>query len=55
VTKWAKQVAKRRERENVVITRKIYRGKRWLKEFAIGIRLIELAWIEQMRYRRYVK
>jgi hypothetical protein len=38
------------ENERGVITRRMCRGKKWLKEFAIGIRLIELAWIEQIRY-----
>jgi len=57
VTKWAKRMEREKELENErgIVSRRVHRGKRWLKEFAIGIRLIELAWIEQMRYRRYVK
>jgi hypothetical protein len=57
MTKWAKRMARELEREQQrkVVSRKMYRGKKWLKEFAIGIRLIELFWIERIRYRRYAK
>jgi hypothetical protein len=52
VTKWAKRMKREKELEDEreIVTRKMHRGKKWLKEFAIGIRLIELAWIEQTRY-----
>ena len=57
VTKWAKRMVREKELENArgIVNRKVYRGKKWLIEFAIGIRLIELSWIEQIRYHRYVK
>jgi hypothetical protein len=57
MTKWAKRIEREKELENErrIVSRRMYRGKKWLKEFAIGIRLIELSWIERMRYNRYVK
>jgi hypothetical protein len=52
VTKWAKRMVREKELEDKkeIVSRRMYRGKKWLKEFAIGIRLIELAWIDQIRY-----
>ena len=55
VTKWAKRMEREKELENArgIISRRVhrYRGKKWLEEFAIGIRLIELDWIGRIRYR----
>ena len=54
VTEWAKRKLREKELENArgIISRRVhrYRGKKWLEEFAIGIRLIELSWIERIRY-----
>lgn len=57
MTKWAKRMVRERELEQQremlpLVVRRMYRGKRWLAEFATGIRLVELAWSERVRYSR---
>lgn len=54
VTKQHRRWLRELEQEKVVVVRRVfrYRTKGWLNRFASGVRLMELAWSERVRYSR---